>query len=75
MVLRAAFAVQQTHRLSFWDALIVASAQACGATHLLTEDLQHGQQFGTLTVVNPFSSGPERFDLAPRRAGKEPAGK
>jgi len=40
--------------LSFWDALIVEAALRGGADRLLTEDLQHGQRIGDLTVENPF---------------------
>lgn len=43
------------HELSFYDALIVASACQAGCRVLASEDLQHGQRFqGTLTVRNPF---------------------
>jgi len=41
---------------SFWDALIVESAIDCGACSLWTEDLQDGQTFGNLVVVNPFTA-------------------
>ncbi len=44
----------ERHRISFWDALIVESARRCGATRLVTEDLQDGRRFGTLRVENPF---------------------
>jgi predicted nucleic acid-binding protein len=40
--------------LSFYDALIVAAAADAGCRLLLTEDLQHGRKFGTVTVENPF---------------------
>ena len=40
--------------LSFWDALIVEAALRGGADRILTEDLQHGQRIGDLTVENPF---------------------
>jgi predicted nucleic acid-binding protein len=40
--------------LSWFDALIVASAQQARCQLLYTEDLQHGQRFGNLRVVNPF---------------------
>jgi predicted nucleic acid-binding protein len=42
------------HHLSVWDALIVQAALAAGCTTLFTEDLQAGQRFGSLEVVNPF---------------------
>lgn len=44
----------QSAQLSFWDALIVVSAQAARCDCLLTEDLQHGRVFGDLRVENPF---------------------
>jgi predicted nucleic acid-binding protein len=40
--------------LSFYDALIVAAALDAGCEVLCSEDLQHGQKFGTLRVENPF---------------------
>jgi predicted nucleic acid-binding protein len=41
-------------QLSRWDALIVTAAQVAGATVLWTEDLNHGQKFGPVTIQNPF---------------------
>ena len=41
-------------KMSYWDALIVESALADGCERLLSEDLQHGQAFGSLRVQNPF---------------------
>jgi len=41
-------------RLSFFDALIVASALEAGARRLLSEDMQAGWRFGALEIVNPF---------------------
>jgi predicted nucleic acid-binding protein len=43
------------HRLSVYDATIVASALRAGCRTLVSEDLQHGQVFdGSLRVRNPF---------------------
>jgi predicted nucleic acid-binding protein len=42
------------HSLSWYDALIVAAAIEGGCRILYTEDLQHGQEFDTLRVQNPF---------------------
>jgi len=53
-----AWAIEDRFGLSWWDALIVAAAQAGGCTHLLTEDLQDGQAFGDLVVVDPFAHEP-----------------
>jgi len=54
-VLSSAWSVQDRFSLSWWDALVVAAAQAAGCAELLTEDLQNGQSFDGLVVVNPFS--------------------
>lgn len=53
-LVRSAVRRSRSAPLSYWDALIVESAIDAGATVLLTEDLQHGQTFGHLRVVNPF---------------------
>jgi predicted nucleic acid-binding protein len=41
-------------RLSWYDALIVSAALQAQCDLLYTEDLQHGQRFQSLQVVNPF---------------------
>lgn len=46
--------LESSHPISFWDALIVEAARRAGADVLLTEDLQHGQNFGGITIQNPF---------------------
>ena len=46
--------IEEQHTLSFWDSLIVVAAQNSGATTLISEDMQHGQQIGGLRIVNPF---------------------
>jgi predicted nucleic acid-binding protein len=53
------WALQDRFQLAWWDALIVAAAQVAGCRYLLTEDLQDGQDFGGLVVVDPFRTGPE----------------
>ena len=47
--------IQDRYRFGFCDSLIVAAALEAGCTRLLTEDLQHGQQIETVTVMNPIS--------------------
>lgn len=53
-LLQAAMAIRERYRLSYWDAAIVAAALDLGCDLLLTEDLQHGQDYGGLRVENPF---------------------
>jgi predicted nucleic acid-binding protein len=50
----AALATQQRFGISYWDAAIVEAARILGCSELLTEDLQHQQNFGGIRVVNPF---------------------
>lgn len=50
----AAIRRDREERVSFWDALIIESALSKGCNELLTEDLQHGRQYGNLQVRNPF---------------------
>jgi predicted nucleic acid-binding protein len=47
--------LEERHKLTFWDALVITSAQKSDARTLLSEDLQPGQRFGPLVIVNPFS--------------------
>ena len=49
-----ALAMMPRWQLSWWDSLIVIAAQVAGASVLWTEDLNHGQKFGSVTIQNPF---------------------
>jgi predicted nucleic acid-binding protein len=53
----AALALARDHSLSFYDALIVASALEAGCDTLFSEDLQEGRSFGGLSIRNPFAEG------------------
>ena len=46
--------LQATNGLAWYDSLIVSAAIQAQCDVLFTEDLQHGQRFGTLQVANPF---------------------
>lgn len=46
--------VQFRYQYSFYDTLIIAAALELGCQTLYSEDLQHGQQIGNLTIENPF---------------------
>lgn len=41
-------------QISIFDASVVEAALRSGATTLYSEDMQHGQRFGELTLINPF---------------------
>jgi predicted nucleic acid-binding protein len=40
--------------LSYYDSLIIQAAIDLKCTKLYSEDLQHGQNFGKLQIINPF---------------------
>ena len=50
----AALEIEARHQISFWDGLIVNAAQTAGCRILYSEDLNHGQVFGSVRVINPF---------------------
>jgi predicted nucleic acid-binding protein len=54
-VLAAACDLSGDHRLSIWDAVIVAAAADAGCRLLLSEDLQDGFTWSGVTVANPFA--------------------
>jgi len=47
-----------THRFSFWDGVILAAAADGGCRLLLSEDLQEGFTWSSVTVTNPFGVSP-----------------
>ena len=46
------------YRISYWDGAIIAAAHIAGAKTLYSEDLNDGQTYGDVSVVNPFKSIP-----------------
>jgi predicted nucleic acid-binding protein len=50
----AATDLAEKHQMHWWDALILEAALRANADVLYSEDGQHGQRFGQLTVTNPF---------------------
>ena len=41
-------------RISYWDAAIIVAARRLGCHILYSEDLNHGQDYDGVKVVNPF---------------------
>jgi len=62
-LLEGAWLLQDRFRLSWWDALIVAAAQAQGCRYLLSEDFQEGQELGEVEIINPFLIKPEQLGV------------
>jgi predicted nucleic acid-binding protein len=57
MVLRA-IDLKERHHISYWDAAILAAAQQLGCGVVLSEDLNHGQEYDGVRVINPFLPTP-----------------
>jgi predicted nucleic acid-binding protein len=51
----AAFQIEETSRIGFWDALILAAAAKARATRVVSEDLNAGQMIAGVRVENPFA--------------------
>lgn len=49
-----ALGFKASHQVSYWDALILASALEAGCSVVYSEDLTHDQDYGGGRVVNPF---------------------
>ena len=48
--------IRRKFQVSHWDATIIAAALELGCTTLYSEDLNHGQKYDGVQVVNPFLS-------------------
>lgn len=49
-----AIRLHERYRISFWDAMIVRSAAVIGCETVLSEDLNAGQRYDGVLVVDPF---------------------
>ena len=48
--------IAERFQISHFDAQILAAAKRMGCTTVYSEDLNHGQDYGGVRVVNPFPS-------------------
>jgi len=49
-----ALRIRDQHQFSWYEALIVATAQEAGCSVLYSEDMQDGRRIGELKIENPF---------------------
>jgi predicted nucleic acid-binding protein len=49
-----ALVINNRYQFSYYDSLIIAAALEAEASVLYTEDMQHSQRIGSLTIINPF---------------------
>jgi predicted nucleic acid-binding protein len=52
---KQAIAIHQRYAISFWDAMVVRSATQLGCATLWSEDLNAGQVYEGVRVMNPFA--------------------
>lgn len=53
-IVESALIVQRRYQLRYWDCQIIAAAERLGADILYSEDLSHGQVYGSVRCENPF---------------------
>lgn len=53
-VILSACELRSRYKISHWDATILAAAKELGCTTIYTEDLNHGQHYANMQVLNPF---------------------
>ena len=53
-VMQDALDIKKRYQTSYWDAAILAAAASAGCSELFSEDLNSGQNYNTVRVINPF---------------------
>jgi len=53
-----ALEIEERYQISFWDALILQAAESGGAEVIYSEDLNAGQTYSGVRVLNPFVNTP-----------------
>ena len=56
-LVKIAAEISERYQISYWDGAIIAAAEALGAETLYSEDLNHGQKYGSVQVRDPFRAG------------------
>lgn len=63
-IVRRQIEIRETYRISFWDAGIVAAAEEARCDAILSEDLNAGQFYAGIQVVDPFGGGFDPAELS-----------
>lgn len=56
VLFRAAVDFHRRFQLSYWDAAIIAAAKQLGCGTVYSEDMNAGQNYDGVTVINPFAA-------------------
>ena len=59
--------IKERYGIPFYDALIVASAEAAGCDTIYSEDMADGAVYGSVHVVDPFKHCPGKQPAVPER--------
>lgn len=59
--------IKERYGIQFYDALIVASAEAAGCDTVYSEDMADGAVYGSVRVVDPFKHIPGKHSAVPER--------
>ena len=57
--------IKERYGIPFYDALIVASAEAAGCDTIYSEDMADGAVYGSVHVVDPFNHCPGKHPSVP----------
>jgi len=52
----SAMFIKERFKIQFWDAALIAASERLDLKTLYSEDLSHGQKYGSVTVINPFKA-------------------
>ena len=55
LVVNRAIDTLEQYKISYWDSLIIAAAERAGCNHILSEDLNAGQKYHEMEIINPFT--------------------
>lgn len=54
MIVRAGLDIARRFGISSYDGALIAAAERLGAENFYSEDLNHGQLYGSVRAINPF---------------------
>ncbi len=53
-LIRRAIEIRSSYNISFWDSCIISAAESVGCDSIFSEDLNAGQYYSGIKVVNPL---------------------
>ena len=48
--------IHKSYQTSYWDSLIIATAELAGCKTIYSEEFNHSQKYNNIRVINPFKS-------------------